>query len=232
MHSLPLIHRASALGATSTLKGGTAKRGRVRRIDDVDNDAARLEPIRIHGHRVIGVHAQRRGVDNDFVSMWIGAAELRCATGCSGHGLREFVSATHVDVEYGECPGTCGRDSKSYCSTGASGTHEQNGFVHRVVPFPLHSEHAAEPIEHGTDPASIGIATDDVESADLTSRRMQFVHKSKHPLLMGHRDQHAGEISHRSCTGDKRGQVIRLHHERDANRVYPLLDKEPVPQCR
>ena len=52
------------------------------------------------------------------------------------------------------------------------GADEKNGFVRRVITFPLHSEHATEAIEHGADPASIVIATDDVECADLTSSRI------------------------------------------------------------
>ena len=57
MHSLPFMHRASTLRTTTTRAGGTAKGRRVRRIDDVDDDAARLELIRVDGHRIIGLHA-------------------------------------------------------------------------------------------------------------------------------------------------------------------------------
>src|SRR5205823_932340 len=172
MHRLPFMHRASTLGTTPTRAGGTAKGSRVRRIDDVYDDAARIEPIRIDRHRIVGVHAQRRGIDNDLASVWIGCAKMCSAAGCGGDGLGELVSATLVDIEYGKCPGTRRRDRKCDSSARASGPDEKNGFVRGVITFPLHSEHATEAIERGTDPASIVMATDDVECADLTSSQI------------------------------------------------------------
>jgi hypothetical protein len=57
MHGLPLMHRASILSTTTTRKGGTTKGGRLRRVNDVYDNAAGLEPIRIHGRGIVGVHA-------------------------------------------------------------------------------------------------------------------------------------------------------------------------------
>src|SRR5206468_6737348 len=133
---------------------------------------ARLEPIRIDRHWIVAVHAERRGIDNDLASVWIGCANVGTAAGCRGDGLGEVVSATRVDIEYGKCPCTRGRDRKCDSSACPSGADEKNGLVRRVITFPLHSEHATEAIEDGTDPASIVVATDDVECADLTSSRM------------------------------------------------------------
>src|SRR6266496_5019884 len=113
------------------------------------------------------------------------------AAGCGGDGLGELVSATLVDIEYAKCPSTRGRDRKCDSPACASGADEKNGFVRRVITFPLHSEHATEAIERGTDPASIVMATDDVECADLTSSQIEFVDKSQHALLVRHRHQHA-----------------------------------------
>ena len=110
--------------------------------------------------------------------------------------------------EDGECPGTSRRDRKCDGSAGASRANEENGFVRRVIAFPLHPQHATNAIEHGTDPASIVVAADHIERADLTSSRMQLVDEGQHPLLVRHRDQHAGEISRRPCPGDEGGQVI------------------------
>jgi hypothetical protein len=56
MHRLPLMHRASALGTTTTCAGGTAKVRGVRLIDDVHDDAAGLEPIGIDGHWIVRLH--------------------------------------------------------------------------------------------------------------------------------------------------------------------------------
>src|SRR5436309_15346333 len=110
MHRLPFMHRASTLGTTTTRAGGTAKGRRVRRIDDVYDDAARLEPIGIDGHWIVGVHACRRGIDNDLVSAWIRCAKLCSAARCGGDGVGKVVSATLVDIEYRKCPRTCRRD--------------------------------------------------------------------------------------------------------------------------
>ena len=150
------------------------------------------------------------------------------ATGFGGDGPGKIVGATLVDIEDGECPGTRGGDRECNRSACATGADEKNGFVRRVIAFPLHPEHTTEAIEHGTGPASIVMATDDVECADLTGGRMQFVDTSQHPLLVRHRDEQPGEICHRSCTGDECGQIIRLDHQRDANRIDALFDEEPV----
>jgi hypothetical protein len=104
--------------------------------------------------------------------VWIGCANVCTAAGCGGDGLGEVVSATLIDIEYGKCPGTRGRDRKCDSSACAPGTDEKNGFVRGVITFPLHPEHAAEAIEDGTNPASIVMATDHVERAHLTSSRM------------------------------------------------------------
>src|SRR6185503_2395706 len=110
------------------------------------------------------------------------------------------------------------------------GADEKDRFVRRVIAFPLHPEDAAEAIEDGANPASIVMAADYVERAHLSSRRMQLIDTSHHPLLVWHRHEHAGEIFHHSCTGDECGQVIRFDLERDANRVCALFDEEPVQQ--
>ena len=228
MHCLSFMHRASALGTTAPRTGSAAKGRRVRRVDDVYDDAARFEAIRIYGQGIVGVHTQRRGIDHDLATVWIGCAKMCSAPGFGSNALGEVFSSTLVDIEYGQRPGTRRRDRKCDGSARATGADEKNGFVGRVITFPLHSEHATEAIEHGTDPASIAMATDDVECADLTSSWMKLVDKSQHPLLMRHRDQYAGQISHRPCTGHECGQVIRLDSKWNANRVRALLDEEPV----
>jgi hypothetical protein len=139
MHRLPLMHGAPTLGTTTARAGGTAEGRGVRRIDDVYDDAARLERIRIDGHRIIGVHAYRRGVDNDLAPPRIGWAKTRCATGLGADGLGEVVGAMLVDIEYGKCPGARGRDRKCDSATCASGADEKNRFVRRVITLPLHS---------------------------------------------------------------------------------------------
>src|SRR5690349_134105 len=102
MHRLPFMHRASALGTTATRTGGPTKRRRVRRIDDVHDDAAGLEPAGIDGHWIVGLHAQGRGIDNDLVAVWIGWTNACRAAGCRGDGVGEVLSATLVDIEYGK----------------------------------------------------------------------------------------------------------------------------------
>jgi hypothetical protein len=97
----------------------------------------------------------RRGINNDLVAVWIGCANVCIAASCRGHGLGEVLCATLVNIEYGKRPGTRGCDRKCDSSACAPGTDEQNGFVRWVITFPLHSEHAAEAIEDGTNPASI-----------------------------------------------------------------------------
>jgi hypothetical protein len=162
--------------------------------------------------------------------VWIGWANACRAAGCRGDRVREVSSATLVDIEYGKRSGTRGRDSKCNRSAGAPGADQKDGFVRRVIAFPLHPKDAAEAIEDGTDPASTVITTDHVERAHLPSSRMQVVDEGHHPLLVWHRHEHAGEIFDRSCTGDECGQVIRFDLERDANRVCLLFDEEPVQQ--
>src|SRR5438270_1000000 len=110
MHRLPFMHRAATLGTTTTCAGGTAQRRRLRRIDDVYDDAPRLEPIRIDRHRIVGLHAQRRGIDDDLASVWIRCAKFCPAAACGGDRLGEVVSATLVDIENGKCSGTRGCD--------------------------------------------------------------------------------------------------------------------------
>src|SRR5438552_14583198 len=100
------------------------------------------------------------------------------ASGRGGDGRGELFSARLVDIEYRKCPRTRRRDRKCDRPACASGADEKNGFVRGVITFPLHSEHATEAIEHGTDPASSVIASDDVECADLTSSQIQFVDES------------------------------------------------------
>src|SRR5437764_14915047 len=96
------------------------------------------------------------------------------AVRCRGDGLGEFVSATLVDTEYGKCPCTRGRDRKCDSSACPTAAGEKNGLVRRVMTFPLHSDHATEAVEDGTDPVSIVMATHDVEGAGLTSSRRQL----------------------------------------------------------
>jgi len=113
---------------------------------------------------------------------------------------------------------------------GAAGADEKHGFVRRVMTFPLHPEHATQAIEHGTHPASIVVAADDVDRADLMGGRMQFVDEVQHPLFMRHRDQHAGQVPRRTGTRNERRQVIRFDHEWDAGRVDVPFDEDPVQQ--
>jgi hypothetical protein len=94
------------------------------------------------------------------------------AAGFRGDGLGEVLSATLVDIEYGKRSGTRGPDRKCDSSACTPGTDEKNGFVRRVITFPLHPEHAADAIEDGTNPASIVMATDHAKCAHLTSGRM------------------------------------------------------------
>ena len=232
MHRLSFVHRAPALGTTTARSGGTAKRRRFRRSDDVHHDASRPDPVRIHGHGSVRVHTQSRGIDHHFEIVRIGRTEQRSAVGCGGHGLDEVASATLVDIEYGKCPGARRCDRKCDCSASAAGANEKDGFVRGVVAFPLHSKHATQAIEHGADPAPVVTAANDVERANLAGRRVLFVDKVQHPLLMRHRDEQAGEISHRARTRDECVHFLRLDHKRDANRVDPLLDEKLVEQLR
>jgi hypothetical protein len=101
-----------------------------------------------------------------------------------------------------------------------------------VNTFPLHAKHAAGAIEHGTNPAAIVITTDDVERTNLASCRVQLVDKGKHLLLMRHRDQQAGKISHGSCACNERGQIGCLYPERDADSVYAVFAEEMVQELR
>ena len=102
MHRLSFMHRASTLGTTTARAGGTTKGRRIRRIDDVDDGSAGVEPIGIDRHWIVGLHADGRGVDDDLVAMWIGCANVCMAFGCRGDGLDEVLSATLVDIEYGK----------------------------------------------------------------------------------------------------------------------------------
>ena len=102
MHGLPLVHRASILGAAATRSGGAAKGRRLWRVDDVNDKTGRIQPARIDRQRIAGVHAKRCGVDDDLELLWIGRANSRCATGCGGDGPGEVLGATLVDIEYGE----------------------------------------------------------------------------------------------------------------------------------
>ncbi|KQU91717.1 hypothetical protein ASC78_02000 [Variovorax sp. Root318D1] len=72
MQCLPFMHRASALGTTTACIGGAAKRRRLGRIDDVYDDAAGIQSLGIHGQGVVRAHTQRRGIDDDLESAWIG----------------------------------------------------------------------------------------------------------------------------------------------------------------
>src|SRR6266852_6089666 len=99
MHRLPFMHRTPTLGTTTARAGSTAKGRRLRRIDDVNNGAARLEPPRIDRHWIVGFHAERSGVDDDLASVRVGCARTCSAAGCGGHGVGEVVGATLVDIE-------------------------------------------------------------------------------------------------------------------------------------
>ena len=96
--------------------------------------------------------------------------------------------------------------------------------------FPLHSEDATDTVEHGTDPATIVIAANHIQGADLASGRVELVDEREHPLLMRHRDQNAREISRRPRPSDESQQVVCLHEARDANGVYILLGEEPIEE--
>ncbi|KQX22991.1 hypothetical protein ASD05_11610 [Variovorax sp. Root434] len=72
MQCLPFMHRASALGATTACIGGAAKRRGLGCIDDVYNDTAGIQPLGIHRHGIVRMHTQRRGIDDDLESAWIG----------------------------------------------------------------------------------------------------------------------------------------------------------------
>ena len=104
----------------------------------------------------------------------------------SATDLARLISATLVNVEYGKRLGAGGRDGKCDGAARAAGANQKNRFVCRVITFPLHAEHATEAIERGPDPPTILGATNDIDCADLTSRRMQFVDKRQHALLMRH----------------------------------------------
>ena len=228
MHCLSFMHRTSTLGTTSTRAGHAAKGRWVRRIDDVYDDTAGLEALRIDGHRIVGLHADRRGVDDDFVSEGIRCAESCAAARRRGNRVGKVIRATLVEIEYRKC--ACARrcDRKGNRPACTSGADEKNGLACRMITFPLHAEHTTDPVEHGTDPASVHVAADDIEGADLTSTHIQFVDVSHHVLLVRHCHQDAGEVSQHSCARDECGEVTRRDSERHANRVGTLFGKEPV----
>jgi hypothetical protein len=141
-----------------------------------------------------------------------------------------LASSTFIDVGYGQLACACGRDRECDGAPGAAGTDEKHRLIRRMVAFPLHSKNAADAIEYCADPATVWFAADDVERADLTSGRMQFVDKFQHPLFVRHGDEQAGEVAHRSCTGNKGGQVLRLHPEGNTSGVDALFSEDLIQQ--
>jgi len=85
MHGLPFVHRAPTLRATATGTCGAAKGRRVRRIDDVHDDAARLQPIGIQGQGVVDIHAEPGSIDNQLTAAWIRHANVGFTTGFCGN---------------------------------------------------------------------------------------------------------------------------------------------------
>lgn len=104
--------------------------------------------------------------------MWIWRAELRVAIGCHGDGPSQILGANSVNIENGECSGTRRCDRERNGSACASGADEQHGFVCWMKAFPLHTENAAKTVERCPDPASIAVAADNVDGANVTRGRM------------------------------------------------------------
>src|SRR5688572_32800127 len=129
MRGLPLVHRASILGTATTRSRGTAKGRRFWRIDDVNNQAGRIQTLRIYRQSIVGVHAKRCGVDHYFEILWIAWASRCSATSGGSDGLCEVVSATFVNIRDGECPGARRGDCKGNGSAGAPRADQENGLV-------------------------------------------------------------------------------------------------------
>lgn len=102
MHGLPLVHGAPILGAATARLGSTAKRRGLWRIDDVNDETGRIEPVRIHRQGIAGLHAKPCGVDDDLELVWIGRTYSRFATGRGGDGPGEVFGAALVDIEDGD----------------------------------------------------------------------------------------------------------------------------------
>jgi hypothetical protein len=102
MHGLPFVHRASILDVAAPRPGCTEQRRRFWRIDDVYDKTRRIQPVRIYRQGIVCVHAKRCGVDDDLELLRISWASRCSATGDRSHRLREGVSTTLVNVEYGE----------------------------------------------------------------------------------------------------------------------------------
>lgn len=225
---LTFVHGATVLGTTPSFTRSIAKRCRVWRIDDIHNEGTGLEPLGVHRHRIIFAHAKRRGIDHDFIAMWVGWAGMRDATCFGSNGFRQILSSVFVDIGDSQRSSTRRRDGKCDRSACASSTDQKNVFVRWMVAFPLHAKNTAEAIEYGADPTSVCLATNDVDCTDLTRSRMKFVDNIQHPLLMRHGDQDAGEIVQRSGTLHERGQIIGLDLQWNTNRVCLLFYKESV----
>ena len=95
------MHRAPVLGTASTRLRGAAKRRWLGRIDDVDDDGARREPLRINWHGIVRFHAKRRGIDNDVEALRIGWPRTYVAAGFSSNRCRKVASPMPVDIGYG-----------------------------------------------------------------------------------------------------------------------------------
>ncbi len=102
MHGLPLVHRASVLGAATTCLGGTDKRRRFWGIDDVDHESRRIQPVRVYRQGIAQVHAKRCGVDNDIKALWVSGASAGPAGGRGTDGVGKLASATFVHIAYCE----------------------------------------------------------------------------------------------------------------------------------
>ena len=145
VHRLSFVHRATALRTTAARPRRTAQGRRVRRCDDVYDDGARLQLVRVYGHGIVGVHAESRSVDDYVASVWVGCAKSCAAAGRLCDGLSKAHSTTLVNVEYGKRTRAGGRDGKRDGTAGAAGADQKNRFVRRVITFPLHAETQPRP---------------------------------------------------------------------------------------
>src|ERR1700688_416850 len=164
------MHRSPVLGTAPARMRGASKRRWLARIDDVEDDGAGREHLRIDRHGIVHFHAKRRGIDDDVEALRVRRPRTYVAAGFSSNGCRKVASPMCVDIGYGQLASACGRDRKRDGAPCASGADEKHGLIRRVVAFPLHPKNATNAIKYRADPTSIRLATDDVERADLTSR--------------------------------------------------------------
>src|ERR1700730_5743325 len=224
MDGLAFVHRAPALGTAASETRRLAQRRGIGIVDGVDYDRAGIQAIRIDRHRVSGLHSEWRRVDDDVASVRVGWTETRAAGGgFGGDSGGKVDSATLVDIEYRQRTGASRRDRKCDGTSRASRSHQKDGVSGGIIPFPLHAKYATQTIKRCSHPPTVAAASDDVECADLTGSQVEFIDKAQHPLLVGHRDEEAVEISDRAGARDKSGEVVRLNRERNANRLDALF---------